>query len=102
MKVIHLDTDPWQIGKNYPATVGILGDPAATLPELTGGLLAAMSPQQAASSKTRRDHVERENATSLAQLRAMADIAADKHPIQPLGLLRTIGDALPDNAGHHR
>ncbi len=98
MKVIHLDTDPWQIGKNYPATVGILGDPAATLPELTAGLLVAMTPHQAAFRNSRRDHVERENATSLAQLRAMADIAADKHPIQPLGLLRTIGDALPDNA----
>ena len=31
MPLIHLDTDPWQIGKNYPAEVGILGDPKATL-----------------------------------------------------------------------
>ena len=27
MPLIHLDTDPWQIGKNYPAQVAILGDP---------------------------------------------------------------------------
>ena len=35
MPLIHLDTDPWQIGKNYPAQVGILGDPKATLPDIT-------------------------------------------------------------------
>ena len=29
LQLIHLDTDPWQIGKNYPAEVAILGDPKA-------------------------------------------------------------------------
>src|SRR5215831_1960295 len=35
MPLIHLDTDPWEIGKNYPATAAILGDPKSTLPELS-------------------------------------------------------------------
>src|SRR5712672_1619214 len=35
MPLIHLDTDPWEIGKNYPANAAILGDPKSTLPELT-------------------------------------------------------------------
>src|SRR6266700_5823505 len=34
LKVIHIDVDPWEIGKNYPAAVGIQGDPKATLPDL--------------------------------------------------------------------
>ena len=38
MALIHLDTDPWQIGKTYPAQVGILGDPKATLPDITAAL----------------------------------------------------------------
>ena len=41
MPIIHLDTDPWELGKNYPAEVAILGDPKATLPELTAALEAA-------------------------------------------------------------
>jgi len=32
--LIHLDVDPWELGKNYPATVAIQGDPKASLPEL--------------------------------------------------------------------
>src|SRR5262249_28167878 len=38
LKLIHLDTDPWQIGKNYPAQVAIFGDPKATLPEITADI----------------------------------------------------------------
>src|SRR6185437_9247240 len=43
MPLIHLDTDPWQIGKSYPAQVGILGDPKATLPDITAAVRQHMS-----------------------------------------------------------
>ena len=36
LRIIHLDVDPWELGKNFPADVAILADPKATLPELTG------------------------------------------------------------------
>ena len=29
IKLIHLDIDPWELGKNYPPAVAILGDPKA-------------------------------------------------------------------------
>src|SRR3989441_2468825 len=32
--IVHLDVNPWELGKNYPAAVAIQGDPKATLPEL--------------------------------------------------------------------
>src|SRR5206468_10463233 len=34
LDVVHLDVDPWELGKNYPAAVAIQGDPKASLPEL--------------------------------------------------------------------
>jgi benzoylformate decarboxylase len=98
MKVVHLDTDPWEIGKNYPVTAGILGDPKATLPELTVAMKALWTKPQAERAAARGVHAAHESATSLAHLRQMADAAADKNPIQALALIRTIGDALPDDA----
>src|SRR5262249_54565598 len=44
LPVIHLDVDPWEIGKNYPAKVAILGDPKATLPDLAEALRKRLSP----------------------------------------------------------
>src|SRR5262249_53037319 len=38
LPIVHLDTDPWELGKNYPARVAILGDPKATLPDLLSAL----------------------------------------------------------------
>src|SRR5919197_2780723 len=35
MTIVHLDVNPWELGKNYPAAVAIQGDPKATLPELS-------------------------------------------------------------------
>src|SRR5437762_2350688 len=34
LDVVHLDVDPWELGKNYPAAIAIQGDPKASLPEL--------------------------------------------------------------------
>lgn len=40
-KLIHVDIDPSEIGKNYPCDVGILGDVAVVLEQLTGGYNSA-------------------------------------------------------------
>src|SRR5262249_3051406 len=43
IKVIHLDIDPWELGKNYPPEVAIFGDPKATLPDITAAVRTRMS-----------------------------------------------------------
>src|SRR6267143_3714323 len=54
LTVVHLDVDPWELGKNYPTAVAIHGEPKATLPELAEAIRRATGkqghPQASASS----------------------------------------------------
>jgi benzoylformate decarboxylase len=96
--LIHLDLDPWEIGKNYPAEVGILGDPKATLPELTAAVLARMS---SGARGAARERLKTASDASLAErnsLVAKARSLASQTPIQPLALLHAIGEMLPKDA----
>jgi benzoylformate decarboxylase len=98
LPLIHLDTDPWQIGKNYPAQVAILGDPKATLPDITAAVGARMtaSAKSAASArlKSTADAIKKD----LEAFRAKARAMAGKTPVQPLALLEAIGAMLPKDA----
>src|SRR6202167_1488385 len=98
LQLIHLDTDPWQIGKNYPAQVAILGDPKATLPEITAGVAARMTASAKAAAAARlkslTDSIKRDREAFRARARALAG----KTPVQPLALLEAIGAMLPKNA----
>jgi benzoylformate decarboxylase len=96
--VIHLDTDPWELAKNYPEAVSILGEPKATLPELTQAVIAARSIPQTEAAVKRLVHVRAEGVASLHKLHAMADAVAERHPIHPLALMQTIGRLLPEDA----
>ena len=99
MPIVHLDTDPWELGKNYPAKVAILGDPKATLPEMTAAVAArrGTAARDAAVAK-RLEHARAEGISSLARLHANAEALAERHPIHPLALMQAIGRVLPANA----
>ena len=98
LPLIHLDTDPWQIGKNYPAQVGIFGDPKATLPDITAAVRARMTAGAKTSATARlramTDAAKNERDALVAKARALAA----NTPVQPLALLEAIGAMLPENA----
>jgi benzoylformate decarboxylase len=98
LPVIHLDTNPWELAKNYPEQVSILGEPKVTLPELTRAVLNARSAAEAEAAVKRLEHVKAEGVASLHKLHAMADAVAERHPVHPLALMQTIGRRLPDDA----
>lgn len=89
-KVVHLDDEPWQIGKNFSATAAIQGDAKATLPELTA-LVANCGAHRTSAIAARL-------ASARTDLLARADAMADQLPLQPLPVLKLIGELLPDDA----
>jgi benzoylformate decarboxylase len=97
LPIIHLDSDPWQLGKNYPAEVAILADPKAALPELTEAVAAAMSDAAKNAAARRRIALGAAIAAERAALKARAVAEAEKRPTQPLALWQAIGEMLPKN-----
>jgi len=98
LRVVHLDIDPWELGKNYAADAAILGDPRATLPELTTLVEARMDGAQRAAAKTRATRAAQVIAGEREALRAKARLEAAKSPIPALALMAAIADALPREA----
>jgi benzoylformate decarboxylase len=98
LKLIHLDTDPWQIGKNYPAEVGILGDPKATLPDITAGVSARMSAAAKSAAAARLKSLTETIKKDRDAFRAKARALVGKTPVAPLALLEAIGAMLPKDA----
>ena len=98
LPLIHLDTDPWQIGKNYPAQVGIFGDPKGTLPDITAAIGTRMTAGARSEARARLKSASEATLAEREAFRAKARSLADKVPVQPLALLEAIGAMLPKNA----
>ena len=96
--LIHLDVDPWEIGKNYPPKVAILGDPKGTLPDLTAAVRERMSSGAKGAARDRLKTASDAGAAERAALHETARSLADAVPVQPLALLHAIGETLPKDA----
>ena len=88
--LVHLDDNPWEIGKNFAATAAIQGCPKATLPELTALVQGC--------GDARRAGAEARIAEAKAALLARADAAMDAQPLDPLAVLKRLGEVMPDDA----
>jgi benzoylformate decarboxylase len=98
LTIIHLDTDSWELGKNYPTAVAILGDPKATLPDLTTAVLERMPSAARFRAGARLEAARTAIETERMALKARAKADADVKPIRPLALLAALGELLPANA----
>ncbi|HKX08100.1 MAG TPA: thiamine pyrophosphate-binding protein [Stellaceae bacterium] len=98
LKVVHLDTDAWELGKNYHAEVAILGDVKATLKDLLAALESRMTAAQRAEAKQRSQTARAAIAAELEKLKARARADANTTPMKPLALMHGIGEMLPPDA----
>ncbi len=98
IKLVHLDVDPWELGKNYPPEVAILGDPKATLPDITAAARERMSSGARGAARERFTSASNAIAAEREALKAKARSLAGATPVQPLALLNAIGETLPKDA----
>ncbi len=98
LTLVHLDTDAWELGKNYPPQVAILGDPKTTLPDLTKVLRETMTSGARGVARERLEAAERASLAEREALKAKARALAEQTPVAPLALLNAIGETLPADA----
>ncbi|HTO13862.1 MAG TPA: thiamine pyrophosphate-binding protein, partial [Candidatus Binatia bacterium] len=98
LEVIHIDVDPWEIGKNYAAAVGIQGDPKATLPELSEAVRRHTSKTGHPQAARRRDKVALDFAAERKDMELKAQLGANQMPMPPITLLHAVAQATPGGA----
>jgi benzoylformate decarboxylase len=95
-RLVHLDENPWQIGKNYPVEVGLIGDTRAGLEELSE-LLGKMSDAERSAARERAERHAAKHATARRQLQDQASSESAARPLTALALMQAIGRVLPAN-----
>jgi benzoylformate decarboxylase len=96
-RLIHLDADPWELGKNHPVEVGLLGDPKAGLAELVQRISEIGSADQVRAAAQRREEYAAQRAAEREALLAEMAAQRDQRPMTPFTLMGALSGVLPPN-----
>ncbi|HUY33558.1 MAG TPA: thiamine pyrophosphate-binding protein [Pirellulales bacterium] len=97
IRLVHLDQDPWQLGKNYPLEVGLLGDPWSGLTELAGLLDGAMTAAAKQAARARGEARALAHGAAREALWRRSDEERDARPMSPLSLMSSLARIIPDD-----
>lgn len=98
VRLVQMDNDPWEIAKNYPVEVSILGDLKVGLAELDKHLANALTQRQAAIATERLERLAAARQEKQESLRRKIDSEWLRRPMTPLTLMGAMARVLPDNA----
>jgi benzoylformate decarboxylase len=95
IKLIQIDEDPWQIGKNYPVEVGIIGNTKMALMELSCGISVAATTEQRFERDRRTLNYAAASLEARKKLKNKIESQRDIRPMTPLGLMGALAEILP-------
>jgi len=99
MPVVHITERDWELGKNYPTEFAIRANVKETLRALLPVLRARRSSEHAGKVEQRLNELKSCNWSSQREkARLEVDAVASSNPIDPRFLMRSLVNALPDNA----
>lgn len=96
-KVIHIDLEAWEIGKNWPVEIGVMADPRLAMADILKALKRMMTDAQRDAAAQRAAAVETMNGQLLQGLEGAARARWDTTPMSAGRLMAELADAiLPD------
>ncbi|HTU18083.1 MAG TPA: thiamine pyrophosphate-binding protein [Gemmataceae bacterium] len=98
LRLVQMDNDPWQIAKNYPVEVGVLGDLKAGLAELNQLLANVLSGPQTMAARARLDRYKTARREAQETLKRKIEAENGRRPMTPLSLMGALAKVLPANA----
>lgn len=88
-KVLHIDLNPWEIGKNWQVEMGVMADPRLALEEILAAVRAKQTPAQREGATRRAAAVK---ATGEALLQAVESAARSRWENVPIGAGRMMSE----------
>jgi len=94
MRFIHIDDDPWEIGKNFPVDCGIQGDIKAALAELNESIENGIPSIMAGETKKRGKEIAQEKSELDKRLKNQIENERVLMPIAISRLMKEIREAM--------
>jgi len=95
LTIVHMHSDPWEVGKNYPAKVGVIGDLKASLPELAQLIREKRTSSQREEARQRSESAAQTKQAAYESLKSLAAEVANRLPIPAAVLMQTIAETVP-------
>jgi len=97
VRIIHIDENPWEIGKNFPVDCGIQGDIKVALAELNESIENTIPSRVRGKAKERAKEIAGEKSKLNDQLKIQLEHEKDCVPISISRLMMEIRNAMTPN-----
>ena len=95
VRLVQVDDDPWELGKNYPVEVGVIGHPKPALAELATLLDSTMTDDQRIAARARATAREEDHRKDREALRRKAESQFAARPLTPWCVMDHLARVLP-------
>lgn len=95
-RVFHVDTNPYEIAKNFPVELGLVCDPRETLAAIAGSVDAVASDSERAAAADRLTALTEQRSVSRAQAPSSSATNAGE-PVTAEHFVAALAEALPDD-----
>ncbi len=97
IKVLHIDENPWELGKNMVTDCGIQGDIKEVLSELNDILEKELPESVKEETEKRRENIEKQKAEKTKNIEELIEAEKDNCPISVTKLMKDISGLVDED-----